>query len=191
MEAASVTAWTAPAESSAAVSEAPGWQFGRPSVIRSRKLCRWMVDPKPEFAATKARLSPVGVPPPTPPASGEAVAPTRLMAKSTAFAPSRSAESSSEVGRATSMALAGVQKLLVFPLPGSVIVASGGTLTVYSNGTQLRIGTDVRFSGLIVAPNATVNVFSRTNIAGCVGGRDVTLDTDVTLNGGALRLPVQ
>jgi len=73
----------------------------------------------------------------------------------------------------------------------SVIVASGGTLTVYSNGTQLRIGTDVRFSGLIVAPNATVNVFSRTNIAGCVGGRDVTLDTDVTLNGGALRLPVQ
>jgi hypothetical protein len=73
----------------------------------------------------------------------------------------------------------------------SVIVPSGGTLTVYSNGTQLRIGTDVRFTGLIVAPNATVNVFSRTNIAGCVGGRDVTLDTDVTLNGGALRLPVQ
>jgi hypothetical protein len=72
-----------------------------------------------------------------------------------------------------------------------IVPSGGGMLFVYSNGTQLRIGTDVRFTGLIVAPNATVNVFSRTNIAGCVGGRDVTLDADVTLNAGTLRLPVQ
>ena len=101
-----------------------GLQLGRPSVIRSRKLCRWMVEPNPACCATKAMLSPVGVPPPTPPASGEAVAPTRLMAKSTALALSRSAESSSELGSPTSMALAGVQKLLGLLLPGSVMVAS-------------------------------------------------------------------
>jgi len=86
-----------------------------------------------------------------------------------------------------------VSRASVYPWNGdrSVIFQAGGTLFVYSNGTQLTVGTDVRFTGLIVAPDATVNVFSRTAIIGCVGGRDVTIDTDCQVTGGTLRLPLQ
>jgi hypothetical protein len=51
------------------------------------------------------------------------VAPTRRIAKSTASALAWRSLSLSELGIATSMLLAGVQKLLVLLLPGSVMVA--------------------------------------------------------------------
>lgn len=73
----------------------------------------------------------------------------------------------------------------------SHVTASGGMLLLYSNGSQLVIGTDVQFDGVIAAPNAAVTVSSRTNINGCLGGSSVFLDTDIKLNGGSLSLPVQ
>ena len=71
----------------------------------------------------------------------------------------------------------------------SQVIASGGSLFAYSNATQVRVGTDVGFAGILVAPSAAVTVFSRTNINGCVGGQDLTFDTDVRLTAGNLRLP--
>ena len=63
-------------------------------------------------------------------------------------------------------------------------VIGGDMLTVYSNGALVRIGTDAVFNGMLVAPDATITVFSRTTINGCVGGENVTFDTDVILNSG-------
>jgi hypothetical protein len=71
------------------------------------------------------------------------------------------------------------------------VVAAGGMLLLYSNGSQLVIGTDVRFDGIIAAPNAAVSVSSRTSINGCLGGSSVFLDTDIHLSAGSLTLPVQ
>ena len=81
-----------------------------------------MVAPNPAWLATNFRLSPVGVPPPTPPAGGDAVEPTRRMAKSTAWALACSCAVSSESTMGTSTLLVAVQKLLGFPLVGSVMV---------------------------------------------------------------------
>lgn len=49
-------------------------------------------------------------------------------------------------------------------------------LVLYSNGSQLRIGSDVELTGLVVAPDATINVYSRSAITGCIGGRNVNLE---------------
>lgn len=67
--------------------------------------------------------------------------------------------------------------------------AVGNGLTVYSNGTIVRIGTDATFHGVLVAPNASVTVSSRTHIHGCVGGEVVTFDTDVILDADGKTLP--
>jgi cellulase/cellobiase CelA1 len=68
-------------------------------------------------------------------------------------------------------------------------VTGAGELGVYSNGGFVRIGTDATFSGILVAPNANVIVASRTEVDGCVGGENVTFDTDVTLASGGRTLP--
>jgi hypothetical protein len=68
-------------------------------------------------------------------------------------------------------------------------VIGGTELTVYTNGSLVRIGTDVTFNGVLSAPNASVTVFSRTDIVGCIGGENVTFDTDVTLDSGGRSLP--
>lgn len=54
----------------------------------------------------------------------------------------------------------------------------------------MRIGTDVRLTGMVVAPNATINVYSRTDVVGCLGGRDVNLEPDVSIEGSGAELPV-
>lgn len=72
----------------------------------------------------------------------------------------------------------------------SVLGQSPQELVLYSNASQLRIGTDVRLTGMVVAPNATINVYSRTDVVGCLGGRDVNLEPDVSIEGSGAELPV-
>jgi hypothetical protein len=69
--------------------------------------------------------------------------------------------------------------------------ASPGDLGFYSNGTALRIGTDVPFTGIVVAPNAAIDVFSRTRINGCIGGRTLNFEPDVWLDSAGAELPTQ
>lgn len=71
------------------------------------------------------------------------------------------------------------------------IATSPGDLGFYSNGTALRIGTDVPFTGIVVAPNAAIDVFSRTRINGCIGGRTLNVEPDVTLDSAGAELPTQ
>lgn len=60
-------------------------------------------------------------------------------------------------------------------------IVGGEALTVYTNASQVRIGTDVIFNGVLVAPNADVTVYSRTVFNGCIGAENLVLDTDVSL----------
>jgi hypothetical protein len=69
-------------------------------------------------------------------------------------------------------------------------VIGGAGLTVYANGGFVRIGTDATFSGVLVAPNASLIVSSRTDLVGCIGAENVTFDTDVTLVDGGRSLSV-
>ena len=62
-------------------------------------------------------------------------------------------------------------------------------LTVYTNTTNVRIGTDGIFNGFLLAPNASLNVASRTSFLGCLGARNATFESDVTLNSGGSTLP--
>ncbi len=68
--------------------------------------------------------------------------------------------------------------------------SSPQNLVFYSNATQLRIGTDVVLTALVVAPDAAINVYSRADITGCLGGRDVNLEPDVLLDGTDAALPL-
>jgi hypothetical protein len=57
----------------------------------------------------------------------------------------------------------------------------GVALSVHSNATSVRIGTDATFDGNISAPRASVTVSSRTTFNGCLAGRNVLVDTDARL----------
>jgi hypothetical protein len=69
-------------------------------------------------------------------------------------------------------------------------VLGSGALTVYSNGSLVRIGTDATFVGILTAPNANLTVASRTEVDGCLGGENVLFETDVTVSSGGRTLPV-
>jgi hypothetical protein len=62
-------------------------------------------------------------------------------------------------------------------------------LTVYTNTANVRIGTDAIFNGFLLAPNASLNVASRTSFLGCLGARNATFEPAVTLNSGGSTLP--
>jgi hypothetical protein len=52
----------------------------------------------------------------------------------------------------------------------------------YTNSSdQLKLGTDTKFFGVVVAPNAQIYAYSRTTIQGALYGREVWVDTDSTL----------
>lgn len=65
-----------------------------------------------------------------------------------------------------------------------VYKTGGGQALFYSNSTGIvRLGTDIQqFNASISAPDARVNVFSRTLINGCMSASTIAFDTDVTLN---------
>jgi len=69
--------------------------------------------------------------------------------------------------------------------------AAPQNLTFYTNsaGTVL-VGTDVIATGLFVGPTATINVASRLTMSGCIGARNLTIDTDARLNSNGATLPV-
>jgi hypothetical protein len=60
----------------------------------------------------------------------------------------------------------------------------GGQAMFYSNSTGVvRLGTDIQqFNASVTAPDARLNVFSRTLINGCMAASTIAFDTDVTLN---------
>ncbi len=62
-------------------------------------------------------------------------------------------------------------------------------LLLYSNGMSLRIGTDVKLTGLVVAPDASISVYSRTEVLGCIGGQHVNFEPQVLVDGTNLQLP--
>ena len=70
-----------------------------------------------------------------------------------------------------------------------IIAAAPGNLSLYTNASDLRIGTDVIFTGVVVGPGARVGVASRTQIQGCVGGRDVAFEPDVIIDSLGATLP--
>jgi len=63
-------------------------------------------------------------------------------------------------------------------------------LTLYTNDNDFRVGTDGVFNGFLLAPSASVDVSSRLNFQGCIGARNITMQPDVTLNGGGAVLPM-
>jgi predicted acyltransferase (DUF342 family) len=69
--------------------------------------------------------------------------------------------------------------------------AAPRNLTFYTNsaGTVL-LGTDIVATALVVGPTATINVASRLSMSGCIGGRNLTIDTDAHLNSNGGTLPV-
>lgn len=65
-----------------------------------------------------------------------------------------------------------------------------GSLSAYSNGATVRIGTDATFRGVLSAPNANLTVSSRTRVDGCVGARNVVFEPDSRLLNAGQSLPV-
>jgi len=61
-------------------------------------------------------------------------------------------------------------------------------LTLYTNATSLRVGTDGIFDGFLLAPNAGLSVSSRTQFRGCLGGKTVVFEPDVTLTSAGATL---
>jgi len=62
-------------------------------------------------------------------------------------------------------------------------------LTVYTNAPTVRLGTDGIFKGILLAPNAALDIAARTSFQGCVGAHDITFEPDVILNSGGSTLP--
>jgi hypothetical protein len=62
-------------------------------------------------------------------------------------------------------------------------------LTVYTNATNVRIGTDGIFNGFLLAPNASLSIAGRTSFLGCLGARSASFEPDVTMNSGGSTLP--
>ena len=72
-----------------------------------------------------------------------------------------------------------------------ITAAAPRNLTLYTNraGT-VTVGTDVVATALLVGPSATVNVASRLTLSGCIGARNLTIDTDAHLTANGATLPV-
>jgi hypothetical protein len=71
------------------------------------------------------------------------------------------------------------------------IAGSPQSLTIYTNSTgTVLVGTDIIATGLLVAPTATITAASRLALTGCIGGRNVTIDTDARVNASGATLPV-
>ena len=64
-------------------------------------------------------------------------------------------------------------------------------LTLYTNATNIRVGTDGIFKGFLIAPERDLDVASRTSFQGCVGAHDITFEPDVTLTSGGATLPAR
>lgn len=62
-------------------------------------------------------------------------------------------------------------------------------LTLYTNAASVRVGTDGIFKGVLLAPNAALDIAARTSFQGCVGAHDITFEPDVTLTSGGATLP--
>jgi len=62
-------------------------------------------------------------------------------------------------------------------------------LTVYTNATSVRVGTDGVFNGFLLAPNANLSIAGRTSFLGCAGAHDLSFEPDVNLNSGGATLP--
>jgi hypothetical protein len=62
-------------------------------------------------------------------------------------------------------------------------------ITLYTNATNIRVGTDGIFKGFLIAPSAALDIASRTSFQGCVGAHDITFEPDVTLTSGGASLP--
>ena len=77
-----------------------------------------------------------------------------------------------------------------FQLGDRADVINGSGLSLYAGGTLVRLGTDGTFNGVLSAPFANLTVSSRTHVVGCVGGENVTFDTDTTLTRGGRTLPL-
>jgi predicted acyltransferase (DUF342 family) len=71
----------------------------------------------------------------------------------------------------------------------NISASSPESLTLYTNGSAVTVGTDVTFTGVLVAPTAAINVSSRLMATGCLGGKNLTIDTDAKLNSGGATLP--
>jgi hypothetical protein len=63
-------------------------------------------------------------------------------------------------------------------------------ITLYTNATNIRVGTDGIFKGFLIAPSAALDIASRTSFQGCVGAHDITFEPDVTLTSGGASLPL-
>jgi hypothetical protein len=80
---------------------------------------------------------------------------------------------------------------------GSLSIADGAqvsganpeSLLLYSNGSQLRIGTNARVTGRLIAPQADISVAFRSKLVGCVGGSRVTFEPEVVLDAAGASLP--
>jgi hypothetical protein len=60
-----------------------------------------------------------------------------------------------------------------------------GRVSFYTNATSanlVRLGTDVEFRASIIAPTGTVHAYSRTAINGCIAGRIIRLEPNMTLS---------
>jgi hypothetical protein len=63
--------------------------------------------------------------------------------------------------------------------------SGAGRVSFYTNATStnlVRIGTDVKFKASLTAPTGTVHAYSRTQIDGCIAGRTIRLEPNITLS---------
>lgn len=60
--------------------------------------------------------------------------------------------------------------------------APSNRMNFYANGTSVSIGTDVTFTGTVLAPNANVQIASRVLYSGCVAGATLVVQPDTTFS---------
>jgi hypothetical protein len=76
------------------------------------------------------------------------------------------------------------QTVLRFGDRSRILPSGAGSVSFYTNATSanlVRIGTDVQFRASLAAPTGTVHAYSRTYIDGCVAGRIIRLEPNITL----------
>ncbi len=63
-------------------------------------------------------------------------------------------------------------------------LSGNGFVDFYTNyGGQIKVGSDSIFYGSVTAPNGQIYVFSRSEIYGSLGGREVWVDTNTLVSG--------
>jgi hypothetical protein len=90
---------------------------------------------------------------------------------------------------ATGVVNVNVQGALTVGDRDTISASSPQSLTLYTNGGVVTVGTDVTFTGLLVAPTGAINVGSRLAATGCLGGQNLTIDTDAHVNSAGATLP--